>query len=145
MALQAGKIKNLFQGSVIPINPNKLVWKYSLIPSPLSNTYEIKLVYIKGQNPNVYVLNPKLALHPNATKLPHVYDTNKQWLCLYYRKAREWKSSMLLAETIIPWTCEWLFHYEVWLSTGEWHGGGIVHETEAEKQTEKHKGQTIEN
>ena len=31
---------------------------------------------------------------------------------------------MLIADTIVPWTCEWLIHYEIWLATGEWHGGG---------------------
>lgn len=32
---------------------------------------------------------------------------------------------MLLAKTILPWTAEWLLHYEVWLVTGEWVGGGV--------------------
>ena len=31
---------------------------------------------------------------------------------------------MLIADTIVPWTCEWLVHYEIWFATGEWHGGG---------------------
>ena len=134
MALQAGKIKSLFPGSVISNDPNKIIWKYSITPSPLSCTYEIKLIYIKGEQPNIFVLNPKLSLHPNEKKLPHVYDNEKQWLCLYYRKAREWNSSMLLTETVIPWTSEWLYHYEIWLATGEWHGGGIHHEMGGEEQ-----------
>lgn len=32
---------------------------------------------------------------------------------------------MYLNATIIPWTSEWLFNYEVWLATGEWRGGGM--------------------
>ena len=32
--------------------------------------------------------------------------------------------NMLLATTIFPWTAEWLLHYEIWLATGEWTGGG---------------------
>jgi len=32
--------------------------------------------------------------------------------------------SMLIADTTVPWTAEWLANYEVWLATGEWHGGG---------------------
>jgi hypothetical protein len=28
----------------------------------------------------------------------------------------------------VPWTCEWLFHFESWLFTGEWEGGGTTHE-----------------
>jgi hypothetical protein len=29
-----------------------------------------------------------------------------------------------IADTIVPWTAEWLVHYEIWLMTGEWYGGG---------------------
>ena len=32
---------------------------------------------------------------------------------------------MPIADTIIPWTSEWLFFYELWLATGgEWLGEG---------------------
>lgn len=31
---------------------------------------------------------------------------------------------MLLSTTVVPWTAEWLIHYEVWLATGQWTGGG---------------------
>jgi len=31
---------------------------------------------------------------------------------------------MAIADTIIAWASEWLFFYELWLATGEWHGGG---------------------
>lgn len=45
--------------------------------------------------------------------------------CLYYPKAKEWSESMLIADTIVPWLAEWLFHYEIWVLTGQWEGGGI--------------------
>jgi hypothetical protein len=52
-----------------------------------------------------------------------VYPLNT--LCLYYG-SREWNSSMLIANTLVPWTAEWLAHHEVWLATGgDWHGGGV--------------------
>ena len=25
------------------------------------------------------------------------------------------------------WAIEWLYHYELWLITGDWLGGGTVH------------------
>lgn len=134
MALQAGKIKSLFPASAPSFNQNSLIWKYTLVPSPLSCSYEIKLSYVIGKHPNVYVVSPTLALYPGETKLKHVYDTKKQWLCIYYRKSREWNCSMHIADTVIPWTCEWLLHYECWLATGVWHGGGIHNVSEAEKQ-----------
>lgn len=35
-----------------------------------------------------------------------------------------WTGDMLIADTIVPWTCEWLIYYEIWLAIGEWYGGG---------------------
>ena len=52
---------------------------------------------------------------------------------------KEWDTGMYYVKTLIPWACEWLNHYELWVSTGTWHGGGIHHETEAEKQANKQK------
>jgi hypothetical protein len=125
MAIQANKIKSIFPDSSISFNQYKLTWKYTVTPSPLSNSYDLKLSYEKGNHPNVYVINPKLDLFKDAKKLPHVYDSEKQRLCLYYPVGNEWNSGMLISETIIPWTCEWLLHYECWIGTGDWHGGGI--------------------
>jgi len=31
---------------------------------------------------------------------------------------------MAIADTIVPWTADWLAHYEIWLVTGDWYGGG---------------------
>lgn len=61
-------------------------------------------------------------------KLPHVYSTVDQKICLYYPKIGEWKETMFIAKTLVPWASEWLFFYEIWVLTGEWRGGGIHHE-----------------
>ncbi|MEZ5659385.1 MAG: hypothetical protein R3E83_12920 [Burkholderiaceae bacterium] len=29
-----------------------------------------------------------------------------------------------IADTIVPWTYEWLFYFEEWLVSDEWKGGG---------------------
>lgn len=34
---------------------------------------------------------------------------------------------MLLAESVLPWTAEWLFYYEMWHVTGEWGGPEAPH------------------
>jgi hypothetical protein len=44
-------------------------------------------------------------------------------LCLYYDEFDG--GQHLIADTVVPWISEWLFHYELWLSTGSWHGGGV--------------------
>ena len=36
----------------------------------------------------------------------------------------EFNYSLRIIDTIIPWTQEWLYFYEIWLLTGEWRGGG---------------------
>lgn len=123
--VQAAKIKKCFPDSKLTTTSNKLIWKGTLQPSPLSDSYDIKLEYIMGYHPSVFVINKKLELYTGKTVLPHVYSTEKQWLCIYYRKAREWTSQQFIADTIIPWTSEWLYHYEFWLATGDWHGKGI--------------------
>jgi hypothetical protein len=127
MALQAGKIGHDYPLSSVSYTHTHLLWTATIIPSPLSLSYDIRLSYTKGKHPNVYVVSPKLELHPDAVKLPHVYDTEQQWLCLYHRPTSEWENFMYISDTIIPWTYEWLIHYELWLSSGEWHGGGTVH------------------
>jgi hypothetical protein len=32
---------------------------------------------------------------------------------------------MSIADTIVPWTSEWLMYYEIWLATSDWYGGGV--------------------
>jgi hypothetical protein len=134
LALQAGRIKSIFPKSDLVFSQDHLRWKYSLTPSSLSGSYIIELIYVRGKQPDVYVINPTLNRFPGKNKLPHVYDTDEQRLCLYYRLGREWRSNMFIADTIIPWTCEWLLHYEIWVATGVWCGGGIHLMPESEKR-----------
>ncbi len=89
-------------------------------PTPASETYSARIQYRHNDRPRVHIVEPELTLHPGNNRLPHVYPGNE--LCLYYRS--EWQHHMLLATTILPWTAEWLLHYEIWLITGEWTGGG---------------------
>jgi hypothetical protein len=91
-----------------------------LQPSPASRTYTVRLTYRHGRRPRVIVKDPPLALHPGATALPHVYVGDE--LCHCY--PGQWRHDMLLANTILPWASEWLMHYELWLVTGRWAGGG---------------------
>jgi hypothetical protein len=94
-------------------------------PSPASQTYTVRLRYQNSQRPQVTVTDPPLALHADAQGLPHVYAGDE--LCLYY--PGQWHHNMLLATTVVPWTAEWLMHYEIWLCTGRWTGGGHTGQT----------------
>lgn len=115
------------------VSGSKFACKFSLIPSPLSGTYKIRLCYQQGKHPDVFVESPlPLKRAEGATLLEHVYSTEKQHLCLYVRKAQEWNDTMFISNTVIPWISEWIFHYELWVLTGVWNGGGI-HNSIAEK------------
>lgn len=105
------------------VRHGELVCVIRLQPSPASQTYTVRLTYRHGRRSRVTVTDPPLELHPGADALPHVYRGDE--LCLYY--PGEWHHHMLLASTIVPWTTEWLIHYELWLITGYWAGGGHTH------------------
>lgn len=102
----------------------ELTCTVNLQPTPASRTYTIRLIYRHGRQPQVTVVDPPLHRHPGTSALPHVYPGDV--LCLYY--PGQWNHNMLLAHTILPWTAEWLLHYELWLVTGRWTGGGHAHD-----------------
>lgn len=128
--VQKAKLKQYFPDSTARVDQygRRLIWEGKLQPSDLSLCYDIKIEYVLGKDPDVYVITPApLPLPEGEKKLKHTYDHKKQHLCLYYRKAGEWNAESTIADTIIPWTSEWLLHYEFWVLTGEWRGGGIEH------------------
>lgn len=125
LALQAARLRSLYPSANCQITRNHLRWKGTLNPTPLSNNYVVKLSYSLGESPKTYVVSPQLSI-PTGERLPHVYNQKNQRLCLYYPGEKsKWNPLAYLAETIVPWASEWLFYYELWLSTGEWLGGGI--------------------
>jgi hypothetical protein len=138
---QEGTLKSYFPGTQITRKSEmELTWTGTVTPSPLSASYTLRLHYKYKEGVKVYVTDPKpLKLAEGKTVLPHVYSTPEQRLCLYYPSGNEWDTGMYYVRTLIPWACEWLVHYECWVATGTWHGGGIHHETEAEKQANKQK------
>lgn len=93
-------------------------------PTPISEIYDVKIVYSGNSLVKIFVVNKKLEIAKNRTKLPHVYDSDKQQLCLYSPSKREWNAHNYIDNTIIPWSSEWLYYYELWLSEGKWLGGG---------------------
>lgn len=124
MYIQQNALQIMFRDSYTTVSSKRLVWKGNITPSPLSNTYQLKVVYEMGSGPKVFVLQPELYI-PEGSKLPHVYSEEKKQLCLYYPNGKEWNPKKLIAKTIIPWASEWLYHYEIWVATGDWNGGGI--------------------
>ena len=121
LVAQQNALQRLYPQAISRIQRSELHWRGSLKPTELSRTYVIKLTYKLRERPSVSVVRPALECRPGED-LPHVYPGNR--LCLYLPRMAEWTNLMLIAETIVPWASEWLLHYEVWLATGEWTGGG---------------------
>lgn len=103
-------------------NHQEKTWIGELQPTKWSPSYKIKIVYKFNISPIVNVLKPNLILAKGKSSLPHVYSNNE--LCLFLPKKHEWTSNHFIADTIIPWTSEWLFYYEDWVYSGNWKGGG---------------------
>jgi len=123
LAVQELTLRKRFPESQSRIKRSELIWECDLQPSPLSAVYRVCLRYRLKGIPKVNVLTPQLQMREDDQP-PHMYSYAEQRLCLYLPEADEWDGSMLLAKTVIPWTCEWLLQYEVWLVTGEWRGPG---------------------
>lgn len=99
---------------------------FNLQPTTSSIFYTLLLVYKERGIPYIYVVSPNLnSINNDKSKIPHLYDYKRFRLCLYYPYYDEYKQNDYIAEQVIPWTKLWLFHYELWLCTKEWFGGGI--------------------
>jgi hypothetical protein len=101
------------------LRPTLLVWTGRLTPTPLSREYTVRIRYARGPFLRVMLVDPRL--EPDERKLLHHLYPNGD-LCLH--RLDEWDPSMLLVETIIPWTAEWLAHYELWKPNHRWYGDG---------------------
>jgi len=117
MAQQALGLRSVFPDAHVGLKPQRLRWTGQLQPSDLSRAYNVRLDYRQGRYPAVRVLAPKLESAETGF-LPHTYDNGT--LCLH--DVGQWNAAMLIVDTIVPWTSEWLLHYETWLATGEWFG-----------------------
>lgn len=132
IARQAHCLREDFPLFRIKMEISKLIVLGNLQPTPLSNIYTFKLKYTLDKPPEIEILEPMLKSNHANEKIPHLYSGNK--LCLYIPAANEWNSSRYISKYIIPWISEWLYHYEVWHSTGEWLGGGIHLVKQTQKQ-----------
>ena len=111
------------------------VWTGNLMPQFTS--YRVQVQYVVGNFPKVRVLAPPLERQPGNDEghLPHVYGPlDDPTLCLFDPVSEEWDFTMLISQTIIPWTIDWLTFYEFWVMTGVWSGGGR-HPTQRNEET----------
>lgn len=102
-----------------------LEWNGKVKPSPISREYKLKILYKYGTRPKV-ILYGDIIKGIEKADFPHHFkidrDHNSVELCLHLNN--QFDGTQYIARTIVPWTVEWLFYYELWLGIGEWCGGG---------------------
>jgi hypothetical protein len=101
------------------VRRGRLTWTVQLQPTPLSTTYTVRVTCDGIARPKVLVVDPALQ-DPWGKGLPHVFPPEE--LCLYRDEFDVWRD--LIAVKMVPWISEWLYYHELWLTTGEWLGGG---------------------
>lgn len=111
---------------------NSLDWHCWVKPIPLGRDYLIRIHYRLSCSPSTYVLKPHLKGLADGQDLPHVYNQEKQRICLFLPRSNEWQDCFYLVNTVYPWSFSWLLYFEDWLVTGKWNGGG-VHPDSGEK------------
>jgi hypothetical protein len=119
LALQAMGLRHVFPKARTKVTPTRLTWTGRITPTPLSRSYEVRITYSLGSYPRVFIVDPPLEPNQGGI-LPHFYREGT--VCLH--EAHEWTSSLLIVDTIVPWTAEWLVHYELWKVDGHWYGDG---------------------
>lgn len=129
LGLQLFSIKQSFPGFEFYRNEDEDYWIGQLTPS--GNTYTVKIVYQYTRSPKVFIIEPTI-----LKAAPHIYPDES--LCLYYPLDKDYNNKFsIIADTIIPWTVEWLYYYEKWLDSGVWWGPEAPHEENSIKRIDR--------
>lgn len=131
LAKQATLLLGMHPGFRCIRRGRRYVWRGSIQPTLASDVYTVRIEYEMKKSPAVFVESPTLVPRQGEERVRHRYSDGR--LCLYLPAAGEWRPHLPVANSIIPWTSLWLYHYEVWHATGKWLGGG--HEPEQNTET----------
>ncbi len=119
LPIQAIALDRLLPDGRTRLHRGRLSWVGTVQPGPACGEYELRLEARPASPPMISVKAPRLRPTDDGL-LPHVYDDGS--LCVSQRG--DWRPHMLFTDTFVPWSCEWLMHYELWLATGIWYGDG---------------------
>ena len=106
-----------------------LVARGELQPSSLTRAYSVRLEYRIPSVPEVYIESPRLVRRGSEPdkEIPHTYDSGKigeERPCVF-QPGTDWRPTMHISDSIMPWLMSWLVDYELWLALGKWTGGGV--------------------
>ena len=131
-------LERSYPDSFCELKRNVLTWWAQVRPTALSRYYKVRIVYDERHAPRIIVYGESLRKLASSD-FPHKYDIdpahNRVRVCLFLPSELDYMKPF--SETLVPWAIEWLFHYEIWLATGEWHGGGVHSLDEKRKQMSK--------
>ena len=119
--LQKKLMNQFFPGFLCTYSRRRLTCLGKITPSEGCDTYTVKIDYVAGETPKVWILNPKIRMNSDT----HVYADGS--LCLYYPPESPWKNTDNLHEKTLPWIAEWLVFYELYLIKGVWLGKSAPH------------------
>ncbi len=115
--------------NVLDRTKTRIHWEGKLKPD--GRPYKVEILHrlhrrspVRHAMPEVRVTAP--LLHRRSAQpdqpIPHVYVNEHTpylpLLCLHDLAGDEWHPGLSIADTIVPWTAEWLWRYEFWLRTG---------------------------
>lgn len=121
------RMRQLFPSFRFERRGRRASWFGKLQPFPGCVSYRVRILPRHPRSPLVYVTSPAL-----DRRAPHRYKGGE--LCLDYPKDRSWRPDLFTADTIVPWTAEWLLFYEYWLDTGKWAGPEAPHPAMRQKK-----------
>jgi hypothetical protein len=127
-------IEKYYPGFNCSVRRNLLVCHGIIVPADGCESYHVTIKYRFDREPHVWITEP--AIRPSAAC--HMYEEDGS-LCLYDHRESPWHEDMMVHQTIIPWTAEWIVFYELWKLTGEWLGPAAPHGSGG-KTREKQRG-----
>lgn len=124
---QGAHIQHRWPSFECSVSDGKLTCVGTVRPDPFSREYRVRIEYRAGRSPRIWVEDPPIERRPQEPDepIPHTYRYHiegEERPCLDFDA---WHPGRRIADTMVPWTCEWLLHYEAWRQTGVWCGGGI--------------------
>jgi len=122
---QAASLRRAHGWLTVRVDYGQLIAEGVMQPLAGMRRYRVRITYREGWYPQAEVLEPRPERRePNQ---PVAHTNGADCLpCLFTPHAGDWRSSMWLSDTIVPWLGEWLIFYEGWKATGNWHGGGTL-------------------
>lgn len=128
ISLQKWHLNTKYKELIIRDNSYKRFDMDFIIKSSISDSEYIIKIKQDGitKIPKVYVISPILKSYSNES-IPHTYGmqkiNGKEYLqiCPFY-PAEDWNKNMIIADTVLLWSIEWFYFYEIWLVSGKWCG-----------------------